>query len=105
VRIWFKRWLARWKELKVATATSDLMIREDLLSRLRTESWAKTSRLNVIVHDGTVELWGSVRSQAEKQAIRVAAELTPGVRAVNDNLIVESIASASHSIASQRTAR
>jgi osmotically-inducible protein OsmY len=83
------------KELKVATATSDLMIREDLLSRLRTESWAKTSRLNVIVHDGTVELWGSVRSQTEKQAVRVAAELTPGVRAVNDNLIVESIASAS----------
>jgi osmotically-inducible protein OsmY len=83
------------KEIQAAAATSDRMIREELLSRLRTEPWARTSRLNVIVHDGTVELWGSVRSQTEKQAVRVAAELTPGVRAVNDNLIVESIASAS----------
>jgi osmotically-inducible protein OsmY len=64
------------------------MIREELLSRLRTEPWA-TSRLNVIVHDGTVELWGTVRSRTEKQAIQLAAELTSGVRAVNDNLIIE----------------
>jgi CBS domain-containing protein len=81
------------KEIKAAAATSDRMIREELLSRLRTEPWARTSRLNVIVHDGTVELWGAVRSREEKQAIRLAAELTPGVRAVNDNLIVESSAS------------
>jgi osmotically-inducible protein OsmY len=80
------------KQIKAAAATSDLMIREELLSRLRTEPWARTARLNVIVHDGTVELWGA--AQAEKQAIRLAAELAPGVRAVNDNLIVESIGSA-----------
>jgi predicted transcriptional regulator len=81
------------KEIKAAAATSDRMIRDELLSRLRTEPWARTSRLNVIVPDGTVELWGAVRSREEKQAIRLAAELTPGVRAVNDNLIVESSAS------------
>jgi CBS domain-containing protein len=81
------------KEIKAAAATSDRMIREELLSRLRTEPWARPSRLNVIVHDGTVEMWGVVRSRAEKQAIRLTAELTPGVRAVNDNLIVESSAS------------
>jgi CBS-domain-containing membrane protein len=81
------------KEIKAAAATSDRMIREEFLSRLRTEPWARTSRLNVIVHDGTVELWGVVRSQAEKQAVRLAAELTPGVRGVSDNLIVESITS------------
>jgi len=81
------------KEIKAAAATSDRMVREELLSRLRAEPWAKTSRLNVIVHDGTVELWGAVRSPAEKQAVRLATELTPGVRAVNDNLIVESSAS------------
>ena len=81
------------KEIKAAAATSDRMVREDLLSRLRAEPWARTSRLNVIVHDGTVELWGTVRSRAEKQAIRSAAEVTPGVRTVSDNLIVESSAS------------
>jgi CBS domain-containing protein len=87
------------KEIKAAAATSDLMIRGELLSRLRTEPWARTSRLNVIVHDGTVDLWGVVRSRAEKQAVRVAAELTPGVRAVNDNLIVESVATMQLAIA------
>src|SRR5215471_10235748 len=82
------------KEVKAATATSDSMIREDVLSRLGAEPWTRKSRLNVIVHDGTVELWGVVRSQAEKKAVRIAAELTPGVRAVNDNLIVQSVTTA-----------
>jgi osmotically-inducible protein OsmY len=71
------------------------MIREEVLSRLRTQPCARAFRVNVIVHDGTVELWGNVRSQTEKQAVRVAAESTPGVRAVNNDLFVESIASAS----------
>jgi osmotically-inducible protein OsmY len=44
--------------------------------------------LNVIVHDGTVELWGIVDSAAEKSAVRVAAEVTPGVKSVTDNLQV-----------------
>ena len=44
--------------------------------------------INVIVHDGTAELWGMVDSESEKRAVRVAAETTPGVRAVADNLIV-----------------
>jgi CBS domain-containing protein len=79
------------KQVKASAATSDLLIREELLSRLHAEPWARTSRLNVIVHDGTVELWGTVRSRAEKQAIRLVAEATSGVRAVNDNIIVESI--------------
>ena len=79
------------KEVKAATATSDSMIREDVMSRLGKEPWTKAFRLNVIVHDGTVALWGVVRSQAEKTAIRVAVEQTPGVRAVNDNLVVQSI--------------
>jgi CBS domain-containing protein len=84
------------KQIKAAAVTSDRMIREELLSRLRAEPWARTCRLNVIVHDGTVELWGVVHSRAEKQAIRLAAELTPGVRAVSDNLIVESSTSTLH---------
>ena len=40
--------------------------------------------INVIVQDGTVELWGIVDSASEKKAVRIAAEVTPGVRAVND---------------------
>ena len=73
---------------KGETAPSDGTIREDVMARLRAESWTRPSLVNVIVQDGTVELWGIVDSQTEKRAVRVAAEVTPGVRAVNDNLII-----------------
>ena len=73
---------------KGETAPSDGTIREDVMARLRAESWTRPSLVNVIVQDGTVELWGIVNSQTEKRAVRVAAEVTPGVRAVNDNLII-----------------
>jgi osmotically-inducible protein OsmY len=43
--------------------------------------------LNVMVNGGVVDLWGMTRSDAERKAIRVAAETTPGVSAVNDNLV------------------
>jgi CBS domain-containing protein len=67
---------------------SDSAIREDVIARLRAEAWTRPSLVNVIVQNGTVELWGIVDSPTEKRAVRVAAEVTPGVVAVNDNLII-----------------
>jgi osmotically-inducible protein OsmY len=65
---------------------SDKAIRERILSSLRAEPWAHTGLLNVTVSDGIVDLWGVAESDSERKAIKVAAESTPGVRAVNDNL-------------------
>ena len=65
---------------------SDSQIREKLLSHLKEQPWADTHLLNVTVTDGVVSLWGITRSETERKAIRVAAEATPGVRAVNDHL-------------------
>jgi osmotically-inducible protein OsmY len=42
--------------------------------------------LNILVSEGVVHLWGLVRSEAERQALRVAAETTPGVLGVEDHL-------------------
>ena len=67
---------------------NDTKIRETVVQRLNAEPWLRSSLINVIVQDGTVELWGIVDSPTEKKAVRVAAEETPGVRAVNDNLII-----------------
>jgi osmotically-inducible protein OsmY len=67
---------------------SDFTIRSKLLAELKAQSWADASRLNIIVHDGVVELWGTVSSEAEKQAVRVAAEASPGVCAVQSHLRV-----------------
>ena len=56
--------------------------------RLQEAPRVQPALLNVIVHDGIVELWGTVDSEAERKAIRVAAEVVPGIRHVNDNLVV-----------------
>jgi CBS domain-containing protein len=71
-----------------ASTPSDTEIRNDVLARLRAEPWSHPSLINVIVRDGTVDLWGIVDSPAEKNAVRVAAEVASGVRTVNDNLII-----------------
>lgn len=74
---------------QAAPATvGDIELRANVVAQLEAQSWTHPSLLNVIVHDGTVELWGIVDSAAEKNAVRVAAEVTPGVKAVTDNLMV-----------------
>jgi CBS domain-containing protein len=67
---------------------ADANIREKLLAHLRQQSWAHPWLLNVLVKDGIVDLSGVVSSDAERAAVRIAAETTPGVRAVNNNLVV-----------------
>jgi CBS domain-containing protein len=65
---------------------SDAKIRDKLLSHLKQQPWADIHLLNVTVTDGVVNLWGIASSETERQAIRVAAEAMPGVKAVNDHL-------------------
>jgi CBS domain-containing protein len=74
--------------IKPAVTVDDAMLREKVISQLDRQPLSWRALINVIVHDGAVELWGMVDSESEKRAARVAAEVTPGVRAVADNLIV-----------------
>ena len=74
---------------KLNVPLSDTTIRENLLTHLSEQSWARmthTMPFNATVNGGVVDLWGYVESDAERKAIRVAAEATPGVRAVNDHM-------------------
>jgi CBS domain-containing protein len=73
---------------KLEIPLSDSNIRDQVLSNLRGQPWAHTWALNVTVNGGVVDLWGLTSSETERKAVRVAAEATPGVRAVNDNLII-----------------
>jgi CBS-domain-containing membrane protein len=76
------------KKLEGTAPSDDATIRDKVITQLDAEPWTRPSLINVIVQDGTVELWGIVDSASEKKAVRIAAEVTPGVRAVNDNLII-----------------
>ena len=65
---------------------SDQAIRDKLLAHLRTQPWPHTTQLNATVKDGVVDVWGICHSDAEREAVRIAAENIPGVKAVKNNL-------------------
>ncbi len=73
---------------KLDVPISDAQIGDRLIKHLNTQRWAHTDLLNVTVNDAVVDLWGLAASDAERNAIRVAAENVPGVRAVNDHMAV-----------------
>lgn len=64
----------------------DRTIRHTLLRTLDDQAGINTAMINVIVSDGVVQLWGLVGSVAEKKAAGLAAETTPGVKAVENHL-------------------
>jgi CBS domain-containing protein len=77
------------KELDVPL--SDAAIRDNLLAHLKRQPWANTALLNITVTGGVVDLWGATETDAERHAIRVAAEAAKGVTAVNDNLVTRPV--------------
>ena len=68
-------------------ATDDASIREHLLAEMRKEQWAPAASVNIVVHDGVVELWGVIIDERQRDALKVAAENTAGVKAVKDHLV------------------
>jgi predicted transcriptional regulator len=64
---------------------ADEALREAVMSKIH-KLREIGSMVDIIVDHSTVNLWGVVRTQEEKNAFRVAAEETPGVRKVNDHL-------------------
>lgn len=68
---------------------ADEQIREKIQKRLEAESWANPMTINVTVHEGVVNLWGIVRTEAERSAVRVAIESIAGVKSVDDHLALE----------------
>jgi CBS domain-containing protein len=72
-----------------AGAVSDAALREAILKRIWEQPWAHPSLVNVIVQGGVVNLWGSVTSESERDALRILVQETPGVASVNDHLAIQ----------------
>ena len=81
--------LAHTVDAAPAEAVDDETIYDDIMDRIRSEPWGMPWRVSVMVRDGIVKLTGAVSSEAERKALRVAAETTPGVREVYDELALE----------------
>ncbi|MBV8320023.1 MAG: CBS domain-containing protein [Hyphomicrobiales bacterium] len=78
------------KKLSSLATANDSELRKKVQSRLAAEPW-HPSMLTVTVQDGTVDLWGLVHSVEQKKAAQLAAESTPGVGAVVNNIIVQRV--------------
>jgi CBS domain-containing protein len=66
---------------------SDLEISNHIKSSLAIETWAPRTGIHVKVKDSVVDLEGIVMSDADRRAVNVIAENTPGVREVRDKLV------------------
>ena len=74
---------------RLVDALTGPALRHVIEEKFEIDLGGRPTMLTVTVQDGTVDLWGLVHSPEEKKAARIAAELTPGVRAVVDNIIVQ----------------
>jgi CBS domain-containing protein len=74
------------RETKPVSA-DDVSIRDQLLAEISRQSWAPANLIDIVVRSGVVHLWGTILDERQRRAIRVAAENTPGVRAVEDHLV------------------
>ncbi len=79
---------SRLKPEAAGDRSDDRKIRAALEDELRGKPWAPAlGQFNIVVEDGVVHLWGWVPPGAERQALIVAAQNTPGVKAVEDHLL------------------
>lgn len=77
---------SRQMEPMSAPPEDDAAIRATMNDVLKNEDWAQSAMVNVIVSDGVVHLWGVIDSKEQRQALRVAAENIPGVKAIEEHL-------------------
>lgn len=76
--------VARWQGTQSA---DDWALRTAIVQAIENVGIRRHS-LNVVVTGGTAYLWGIAQSPAEHEAVRVAAETTPGVKRVENHLFV-----------------
>lgn len=70
-----------------AVSADDATIREQMLAALR-DAGLQIHTLNILVKDGAVRIYGGVRSETEKAAVRVVADNVPGVKSLEDETAV-----------------
>lgn len=69
------------------SSVSDGAIRQRILAEIQREPWGPRYSINVIVHEGKVDLWGTLFDERERQALRVVVENVPGVKEIHDHLV------------------
>jgi CBS domain-containing protein len=73
---------------KIVADIDDRTIRQQLLAELRQQQWANIWAADIMVRDKVVHVWFSAdETEAEREAVRVAAENVPGVRGFEAHVV------------------
>jgi CBS-domain-containing membrane protein len=71
------------------SSDNDAAIRERILADVGRQDWSSGAAVDVVVHGGMVDLWGSVSDRTQRDALKVLAENVPGVVRVEDHLTLK----------------
>jgi CBS-domain-containing membrane protein len=74
-------------ETTLVTTADDAGIRSRIYAELQKQPWAPVNMLDIVVRDGVAHLWGVLLDERQREAIRVVAENTPGVKGIEDHLV------------------
>jgi CBS domain-containing protein len=77
------------RQVPVEATADDRTLRLRVLKAIDDARLTRPFGLNITVKDANVDIWGVVGTAEEKQALRVAAEVTQGVKSVNDNIVLQ----------------
>jgi CBS domain-containing protein len=72
---------------KARKDVADSAIRSAILDQLAQQGWSPNALIEIDVQGGIVALRGAVLDERQREALRVIAENTPGVRAIADDLV------------------
>ena len=67
-------------------AKDEARIRDHILDDIAKQEWAADVVVDVVLHNGIADLWGTVRYADQAQALRALVESTPGVERVEHYL-------------------
>lgn len=68
--------------------TSDEGIYRAIMTEMKKQPWASTFYTTVVVKDGVVEFYGYCGTDEYRRALRVLAEGVPGVKRVEDHMVI-----------------
>lgn len=74
------------RQTEPSVALSDQKVSERIDSLLRDEDWAAGAMVNVQVENGIAQLWGTVESASQREALLLAVRGLPGVKEVQPHL-------------------